>query len=181
MRTVKTEAQIGTRMELRKQERHCKDQNHESKLALPAAHLFNKTELRQEWLRGQAESVTPESLSLQRIQANNRLRGYTRRWKCMQAIFSNFGQKGLRRGLAVFACLALLYFAGGGSLLHHHTGGPETPCHVCQALHMPALAAAPAKLVPASQQIARHDPLPLLATPTHSFGLHRASRAPPQA
>jgi len=83
--------------------------------------------------------------------------------------------------VALVSCLALLYFAGGGSLLHHHTGGPETPCHVCQALHMPALAVAPVKLIPAALQVAWYHLLPLLSAPTDSFALHRASRAPPQA
>jgi disulfide bond formation protein DsbB len=86
-----------------------------------------------------------------------------------------------QRALALVACLALLYFAGGGSLLHQHTGGPETPCHVCQALHMPALAVAPVKLIPAAQQVAWHEVLPQHVTPTDSFALHRASRAPPLA
>ncbi len=47
-----------------------------------------------------------------------------------------------RRSMALLACVALLYFAAGGSLFHPHTNGPDTACHVCQALHMPALAAA---------------------------------------
>jgi hypothetical protein len=93
----------------------------------------------------------------------------------------NPGRTPLRRSLAVFACLALLYFACGGSFLHHHTSGPETPCHICQVLHMPALAVATVKLVPAAQRIAWYDPLPQRAIPINSFDLHRASRAPPQA
>ena len=99
----------------------------------------------------------------------------------MHAIATIFRHAPTRRMLALLSCLALLYFAGGGSLLHHHTGGPETPCHVCQVLHMPALAAAPVKLVPAAQQVAWHEPLPLVAAPTDSFAFHRASRAPPEA
>ena len=91
------------------------------------------------------------------------------------------GPAGWQRSLAVFACLALLYFACGGSLLHHHTGGPETTCHICQALHMPALVVAPAKVIPAAQQVAWQEPLPQRAAPTDSFDLHRASRAPPAA
>jgi len=89
------------------------------------------------------------------------------------------GRVALRRSLAVFACLALLYFAGGGALFHQHTGGPETPCHICQALHMPALAVAAAKIVPAAQLVAWHEPLPQRAAISDSFALHRASRAPP--
>src|SRR5947209_7960396 len=92
---------------------------------------------------------------------------------------NSVGPVAWRRPLAVFACLALLYFAGGGSLLHHHTGDSDTPCHICQALHMPALAVAPAKIVPAAQQIGWHDPRPQRIAVTDSFSLHRASRAPP--
>ena len=92
---------------------------------------------------------------------------------------SKIGRVDIRRWLGVFACLVLLYFAGGGSLLHHHTGDSDTPCHICQALHMPALAAAPAKVVPAAQQVGWHDPQPQRIALTDSFSLHRASRAPP--
>jgi len=86
-----------------------------------------------------------------------------------------------RRTLAVLGCVALLYFAAGGSLLHHHTGGPDTACHICQALHMPALAAAPLDLIPEAREIARHATLPSEAAPQEPFALHRASRAPPSA
>jgi len=48
-----------------------------------------------------------------------------------------FGRTGVRRALALLACVALLYFAAGGSLFHQHTNGPDTACHMCQALHMP--------------------------------------------
>jgi hypothetical protein len=86
-----------------------------------------------------------------------------------------------RRALAVLGCVALLYFAAGGTLLHHHTGGPDTACHICQALHMPALAAAPLDLIPEAREVARHAALPDSATPQDSFALHRASRGPPFA
>lgn len=94
---------------------------------------------------------------------------------------SIFGRNSPRRALSVFACFALLYFAAGGSALHHHTGGPETPCHICQALHMPALAASPLALISHSQQVLWHASLPDDAAPLDSFALHRASRAPPIA
>ena len=45
----------------------------------------------------------------------------------------------LRRIGAALLCLALLYFAGGGSFLHQHQGAPDTVCHVCQSLHAPVL------------------------------------------
>ena len=36
------------------------------------------------------------------------------------------------RTAAAAVCLALLYFAAGGSFLHDHKSGPETVCYVCQ-------------------------------------------------
>jgi len=92
-----------------------------------------------------------------------------------------FGRTIACRALAVLACAVLLYFAAGGSLLHHHTGGPETACHICQSLHMPVLAPAALDLVAAPELIARHTSLPQQATPSNTFSLHRASRAPPSA
>jgi hypothetical protein len=86
-----------------------------------------------------------------------------------------------RRTLAVLGCVALLYFAAGGVFVHQHTGGPDTACHVCQALHVPVLAAAPLDLIPEAREIARHAALPDRAGPQDSFSLHRASRAPPSA
>jgi hypothetical protein len=85
-----------------------------------------------------------------------------------------------RRALALFACAVLLYFAAG-SLLHQHTGGPENACHICQALHLPALASASLDLVATPELIARYSSLPRHAAPSDSVSLHRASRAPPQA
>jgi len=87
----------------------------------------------------------------------------------------------VRRALAVLGCVALLYFAAGGAFAHQHTGGPDTACHICQALHMPALAAAPLDLIPEAREVARHAALPDDAAPQDSFALHRASRAPPSA
>jgi hypothetical protein len=86
-----------------------------------------------------------------------------------------------KRALAVVGCLALLYFAAGGAFVHQHTGGPETACHVCQSLHMPALAAAPLAFIAEARQVAWHDVLPEDASPLDSFSLHRASRGPPAA
>jgi hypothetical protein len=90
-----------------------------------------------------------------------------------------FGRTMVRRALALLACAALLYFAVGGSLLHKHTNGPDTACHICQALHMPALAAAPLDLVSTPQIVTRYSSLPQHAAPSDSFTLHRAGRAPP--
>ena len=92
-----------------------------------------------------------------------------------------FGRTIASRALAILACAVLLYFAAGGSLLHHHTGGPETACHICQSLHLPTLAAAALDLVAAPELIARYAALPEHAAPQSSFSLHRAGRAPPSA
>jgi hypothetical protein len=86
-----------------------------------------------------------------------------------------------RRALALLACLALLYFAAGGSLFHQHTNGPDTACHICQALHMPVLAAARLDLVSSPQIVTRYSSLPRHVAPSDSFSLHRAGRAPPIA
>jgi len=92
-----------------------------------------------------------------------------------------FGQTIARRALAAFACAMLLYFAAGASILHHHTNGRETACHICQTLQMPALAAAALDLVAAPELIVRFSSLPAHVAPSDSFSLHRASRAPPSA
>jgi hypothetical protein len=85
------------------------------------------------------------------------------------------------RVLAMLACAALLYFAAGGSLLHKHTDGPDTACHICQALHMPVLAADRLSLVSTPELLAWLSSLQQHASPSNSFSLHRASRAPPLA
>ena len=92
-----------------------------------------------------------------------------------------FGRTGVRRALALLACVALLYFAAGGSLLHQHTNGPDSACHMCQALHMPALAAARLDLISTIQIVIWYSSLPQHAAPSDSFSLHRAGRAPPIA
>src|SRR6267143_6422702 len=84
-----------------------------------------------------------------------------------------------RRALALLACVALLYFAVGGSLFHQHTSGPDTACHICQVLHMPALAAARMDFASTPQVVTWYSSLPQHATPSDSFSLHRAGRAPP--
>jgi hypothetical protein len=94
---------------------------------------------------------------------------------------ATFGRTVVRRGLALLACVALFYFAAGGSLFHEHTNGPDTACHICQALHMPALAAARLDLVSTPQMVTWYSSLPQHAAPSDSFSLHRAGRAPPTA
>jgi hypothetical protein len=91
------------------------------------------------------------------------------------------GRTAVRYALALLACAALLYFAAGGSLFHQHTNGPDTACHICQALHIPALAAARLDLVSTPQVITWYSSLPQHAAPSDSFSLHRAGRAPPTA
>ena len=92
-----------------------------------------------------------------------------------------FGETVVRRTLALIACSALLYFALGATLPHGHAQGPDNACHVCQALHMPALAAARLDLVSTPQIVTRYTSLPRHAAPSDSFSLHRAGRAPPTA
>jgi hypothetical protein len=94
---------------------------------------------------------------------------------------TNFGPTALRRTLALLACVVLLYFAAGGSLFHQHTNGPDTACHFCQALHMPALEAARLDFSSTPQIITWSSSLPRHAAPSDSFSLHRAGRAPPTA
>jgi hypothetical protein len=83
--------------------------------------------------------------------------------------------------MALLACVALLYFATGGALFHQHTNGPDPACHICQALHMPALAAARFDLVSTPELVTRYSSLPQHVAPSNSFSLHRAGRAPPTA
>jgi hypothetical protein len=99
----------------------------------------------------------------------------------MQLRRAIFRPRSVRRALAVLACAVLLYFAAGGSLLHHHTNGPENACHICQSLHAPVLAAAAFDLVAVPELIARYSSLRQHAAPSNSFSLDRASRAPPSA
>jgi len=90
-----------------------------------------------------------------------------------------FGSTAARRALALLACAAMLYFAVGGSLFHQHTNGPDTACHICQALHMPALAAARLEFASTPELVSWCLSLPQHVAPRNSFALHRASRAPP--
>jgi len=90
----------------------------------------------------------------------------------------SFGRQMARRGLALLACGALLFFVAG-SYLHKHTEGPDTACHVCQALHMSALAATRLDLGSNVELVTRFSSLPEHAAPSDSFSLHRAGRAPP--
>jgi hypothetical protein len=92
----------------------------------------------------------------------------------------SFGRKMVRRALALLACGALLFFVAG-NYLHKHADGPDTACHVCQALHMPALAATRLDLGNSVELVLRFCSLPQHLAPSDSFSLHRAGRAPPTA
>jgi len=92
-----------------------------------------------------------------------------------------FGGTVVRRALTLLAGAALLYFALGATLPHGHAQGPDNACHVCQALHMPALAAARLDLVSTPQIVTWNSSLPQHLAPSDSFSLHRAGRAPPTA
>lgn len=99
----------------------------------------------------------------------------------MQPEGTIFGRTMLRRCLTLFACAALVYFAFGSTLPHQHPQGPNGVCHICQALHMPALAAARLDLGCRLEVGAWYSSLPQHVAPSDSFSLHRASRAPPTA
>jgi hypothetical protein len=92
-----------------------------------------------------------------------------------------FGQSAFRRFSAALVCAALLFFASGGTLFHHHTQGPDNACQVCQAMHMPVLASGAPALVHRVQVVTWFSPLPQQLALSDSFGPHRASRAPPLA
>ncbi len=163
-------------MKLRPKKHHGQEQRQNGYSRCAVMHLLIKTELRQDWLRGQAfQAVRLEQPSGALV----RLSCYTNVCSFRQMDSARFISG--KRGLALLGCVALLYFAAGAAYVHQHTGGPETACHVCQSLHVPALAAASLDLIPEAQQVAWHAALPDSVSPLDSFALHRASRAPPSA
>jgi len=93
----------------------------------------------------------------------------------------DFWRNSTRRALAVVACAALLYFAAGGTFLHQHSHGPDNVCHICQALHMPVLMAAGLNPVATPEILAWYTSLPQHNSPSDSFSLQHAGRAPPSA
>lgn len=95
-----------------------------------------------------------------------------------QSIFVHSDRRAV---FAMLACAALLFFAAGGSLLHEHRHGPDTNCHLCQALHMPALAAARLSFGTVLGMVAWYSSLPRHLVLSEPFSFHRASRAPPPA
>jgi hypothetical protein len=86
-----------------------------------------------------------------------------------------------RRASAALICLALLYFAGGGSFLHQHHGAPDTVCHVCQSLHAPVLTVTFSGIASAPQISGWHDSRPVVIAALDEFSVLRSGRAPPSA
>jgi hypothetical protein len=179
MRTPRAGIKIGAKMELRRQEDHSEDQRAEPHSMGAEEHLVLRRSLGWNGC-GVKQCERPMGNFLQLVVRPGRPRCYAT-LGAMQRGRSILGRTRAQRALAIFSCAVLLYFAGGGSLLHHHTSGPETPCHICQSMHVPVLAAAALDLVAAPQLIARFSSLPQDTAPSHSFSLHRASRAPPSA
>ena len=85
----------------------------------------------------------------------------------------------LKRYGAALLCLAVLYFAAGGSFQHRHSNGQETVCHVCQSLHAPALAATAGLLVAAPEVSGRREAPAVEASARNEVSLDHAGRAPP--
>ncbi|HXM93242.1 MAG TPA: hypothetical protein VOA64_03145 [Candidatus Dormibacteraeota bacterium] len=92
------------------------------------------------------------------------------------------GERSISRcALAVLCCAALLYFAAGGWFLHQHGKGPDTICHVCQVLHMPAVAIASFAFFSAPEIVTQYLSAWHSSSGNDPLSLHRAGRAPPAA
>lgn len=84
--------------------------------------------------------------------------------------------------MALLAVAALFYFAAGGAFLHEHKpGGNDTACHVCQALHLPALSPASAPSVDIPEFHSLYVSPAVSGSPCEGLSLDRAGRAPPLA
>ena len=100
----------------------------------------------------------------------------------MKTVKGIFGQVTARRVLALLAGIALFYFAAGGAFFHRHRDGRgDTPCHVCQSLHVPGLAPANAAPVAIPEFAGWYHTRPVHAAPYEVFSFHHAGRAPPVA
>jgi hypothetical protein len=86
-----------------------------------------------------------------------------------------------RLASAMLICLALLFFASGGSFLHQHHGAPDTVCHICQSLHAPVLTVAFTGIASAPQISGWHDSRPVVMAALDEFSVLRSGRAPPSA
>ena len=93
----------------------------------------------------------------------------------------NFAGKRWHRLAAGLVCLALLYFAAGGSLLHQHTSGRDTVCHVCQSLHAPGLAVSASGLLVTPEITGWHEARPIASHALNEDSLYHSGRAPPLA
>ena len=87
----------------------------------------------------------------------------------------------MQRYVAVLLCVAVFYFAAGGSFLHRHTSSQETVCHVCQSLHAPALTSAAGQIVAAPEITGWQEAPSSNAAALNEVSLHHAGRAPPAA
>jgi len=97
---------------------------------------------------------------------------------------SKSSEKHWSRLAAGLVCLALLYFAAGGSLLHQHTNGTngrDTVCHVCQSLHAPALTVSSSGLITTPEIEGWHEAPPVAAHAPNEDSLYHSGRAPPLA
>src|ERR1700675_2777846 len=99
----------------------------------------------------------------------------------MQLVDKNSIVARLLRICAALVCVALLYFAGGGSFLHQHNGAPDTTCHVCQSLHAPALTTSFSGITSAPQATGWHDSRPISTATLDEVSQLRSGRAPPSA
>ena len=171
---------VAADMELRCQEDDPEEQCHKTDTLSPAMHVLIKTKLKADWLQGQVK-YRQGTLFLSiacRLASRLVLALKLGFMKKQRAIFV-CGDR--RAAFAVLACAALLFFAAGGALLHEHSHGPDATCHVCQALHMPALAAARLNLSTVLERVAWYSSRPQHLALCEPFSLDRASRAPPIA
>jgi hypothetical protein len=165
-------------MELRPQEDDPQEQGYKTYTLSAARHVLTKTKLKMDWLQGQVNYAGEVRSSSNRCRLVSRLvlhlgTGF------MKQDRSIFVRSDRRAVFAMLACAALLFFAAGGWLLHEHAHGPDSACHVCQALHMPALAAARLNLSPVLETVAWYSSRPRHLVLSEPSSLHRASRAPP--
>src|SRR6266481_2040029 len=138
MRRGRRRTHIGAKVKLRPKKHDGQEQRQNGHSLCAVVHVSSKTELRQVWSRGQA---FPTVRLQQPTSALVRPSCYTEVCSLRDMDITRLISG--KRALAILGCVALLYFAAGGVFAHQHTGGPETACHVCQSLHVPALAAAP--------------------------------------
>lgn len=100
----------------------------------------------------------------------------------MNLLKAYFGKLTARRALAAFAAIALVYFAAGGTFLHEHKAGRgDTPCHVCQSLHLPTLAAGTGLTLDSPELSGSYVSKVAVASPKDSIAFSHTGRAPPTA